>query len=40
MLKRCFRHAKKLSHKGKRSSKRLVDFQVSNEKGLVDLIDY
>jgi hypothetical protein len=33
MLKRWPRHAENLSHKGKRSVKNLIDFQVGNEKG-------
>jgi hypothetical protein len=40
MLKRWMRHAKNLIHNRKRSGKSLVDFQVGNEKGLVDLIYY
>jgi hypothetical protein len=39
MLKRWLRHAENLSHKGKRSGKSLIDFQVGNEKGSVDLIN-
>jgi hypothetical protein len=38
-LKRWLRHAENLSHKGKRSGKGLVDFQVSKVKGSVDLIN-
>jgi hypothetical protein len=38
MLKRWLRHAENLSHKGKRSGKSLIDFQVGNEKGSMDLI--
>jgi hypothetical protein len=39
-LKRWLRHAENLSHKGKRSGKNLVGFQVGNEKGLMDLVTY
>jgi hypothetical protein len=38
-VKRWLRHAENLSHKGKRSGKGLIDFQVGNEKGSVDLIN-
>jgi hypothetical protein len=38
-LKRWLRHAENLSHKGKRSGKSLIDCQVGNEKGSVDLIN-
>jgi hypothetical protein len=39
MLKRWLRHAKNLFHKRKRSGKGLVDCEVGNEKGSVDLIE-
>jgi hypothetical protein len=39
VLKRWLRHAENLSHKGKRSGKSLIDFQVGNEKGSVDLVN-
>jgi hypothetical protein len=34
------RHAENLGHKGKRSGKSLIDFQVGNEKGSMDLIKF
>jgi hypothetical protein len=40
ILKRWLRHVENLGHKENRSRKILIDFQVGNEKGLVDLIDY
>jgi hypothetical protein len=39
VLKRWLRHAENLSHKGKRSGKGLIDFQVGNEKGSMDLVN-
>jgi hypothetical protein len=38
-LKRWPRKAETLSHKGKRSGKSLIDFQVGNEKGSMDLVN-
>jgi hypothetical protein len=38
MLNRWLRHPGNLGHEGRRSGKSLVDFQVGNEKGLIDLI--
>jgi hypothetical protein len=40
VLKRWLRHAETLSHKGKRSGKDLIDSQVGNEKGSVDLVTF
>jgi hypothetical protein len=40
MLQRWRRHAENLDHKGKRSRKSLIYFQVGNEKGLVDLVNF
>jgi hypothetical protein len=39
MLRRWLRQAESLSHKGKRSGKSLIGFQVGNEKGSVDLVN-
>jgi hypothetical protein len=39
MLKRWLGHAKNPNHKGKRSGKGLVDCQMGNQKGLMDLIN-
>jgi hypothetical protein len=40
VLKRWLRHVENLSDQGKRSGRGLVDFQVGNEKGSVDLINF
>jgi hypothetical protein len=39
VLKRWLRHVENLSDEGKRSGRGLIDFQVGNEKGSVDLIN-
>jgi hypothetical protein len=38
VIKRWLRHAENLSHEGKRSGKSLIDFQVGNKKGSMDLV--
>jgi hypothetical protein len=40
VLKRCLIHAENLSDEGNRYGKDLIDFQVGNEKGSIDLINY
>jgi hypothetical protein len=40
MLKRWLRHAENLSYKGKRYSKSLIDFQVVDEQGSMDLVKF
>jgi hypothetical protein len=40
VLKRWVRHAKNISGEGKISGKDLIDFQVRNDKGLVDFINF
>jgi hypothetical protein len=40
VLKRWLRHGENLSDEGKISSIGLVDFQVGNEKGSVDLVNF
>ena len=39
-LKRSLRHTEALSHKGKRYGKGIVNFQLGNETGSMDLINY
>ena len=40
MLRRWSRHDKNLSDEGKRTDKSILGFQVGNEKGSMDLIDF
>jgi hypothetical protein len=39
VLNRWLRHDEKISHKGKRSRKNLIDCQVGNEKGSMDVVN-
>jgi hypothetical protein len=40
VLKWWLRHAKNFNGEGKRSGRGLIDFQVGNEKGSIDLVNY
>jgi hypothetical protein len=39
VLKRSLRHAENISDEGNRSDRGLVDYQVGNKKGSVDLVN-